>query len=179
MKVKELTNKVFKNKIGRIVSLILIAVIAVTTVILFTNQKEQHVDTTYLVATLEKASEMTTAKLNYTGMSEFEDDGVPFISKSDFIMVYKATARAGIDVKEVKITSDDVNHTVYITLPQAKVLDVKVDSGSIKYFDTKFALFNLDEKEDASKAQALAEKKRKKKLPIWEYWSWQMNRQKL
>ena len=47
-------------------------------------------------------------------------------------MVYEATARAGIDVK--------------------------VNMDSIKYFDEKFALLNVDYKEDANRATSLAEK---------------------
>ena len=48
---------------------------------------------------------------------------------------------------------------INIQIPKAVIQDVKVDASSIKYYDEDFALFNLDEKEDANKAIALAEKK--------------------
>lgn len=127
-------------------------------------EPEQTLDTTYIIAKLEKSSELTTAKLNFTGISEFKDSGIAFISKSDFIMVYEATARAGIDVKDIKVVADDINHVVWLTLPEAEVLDVKVDMNKIKYFDEKFSLFNVDAKEDANKANALAEEEAKKEL---------------
>jgi len=79
-------------------------------------------------------------------------------------MVYEATARAGIDVKEVKIEQDDFKPIVWVTIPKAKVLDVKVDTSSIKYLKTEFALVNPNPKEDANNANTLAEKDAKKEV---------------
>jgi len=113
---------------------------------------------------LKKSSELTTAKLTYTGLSEYKDTGISFINRSDFIMVYQATARAGIDVKEILVNADKITKTVWITIPKAKILEVKVNMNSIKYFDEKFALLNVDYKEDANKATALAEEEAVKEL---------------
>ena len=162
--IKGLVGKILKNKIGRIICLVLVAAIILTVVAVCSYKPEQTLDTTYIIAKLEKSSELTTAKLNFTGMSEFKDSGIAFISKSDFIMVYEATARAGINVKDIKVVADDINHVVWLTLPQAEILDVKVDMNKIKYFDEKFSLFNVDAKEDANKANALAEEEAKKEL---------------
>ena len=157
--------KVFlKTKAGAITCLVLIGAILLTVVGIALYKPEQTLDTSYIIARLEESSELTTAKLHYTGMSEFKDSGIVFINRSDFIMVYEATARAGIDVKEIKVEADKLTRTVWLTIPEAKILDVKVDSGSIKYFDEKFSLFNLDEKDDANKATALAEEKAKLEL---------------
>lgn len=161
---KKVIGKILKNKIGRIICIVLVVAIALSVVAICSYEPEQTVDTTYIIAKLEKSSELTTAKLNYTGMSEFKDKGIAFISKSDFIMVYEATARAGIDVKEIKVKADDKNHIIWLTIPEAKILDVKVDMNKIKYFDEKFSLFNVDAKEDANKANALAEEEAKKEL---------------
>ena len=97
-------------------------------------------------------------------MSEYKDTGISFINRADFIMVYQANARAGIDVKEVQIETDDISKIIWITIPNAKILDVKVATDSIKYFDEKFALLNVDYKEDANKATALAEQEAIKEL---------------
>lgn len=162
--VGKLLGKILKNKIGRIICIVLVAAIVLAVVAVCSYEPEQSLDTTYIIAKLEKSSELTTAKLNFTGMSEFKDSGIAFISKSDFIMVYEATARAGVDVKDIKVEADDINHIVWLTLPKAKILDVKVDMNKIKYFDEKFSLFNVDAKEDANKANALAEEEAKKEL---------------
>lgn len=121
------------------------------------NEKAE-VNSEYVNALLEKASELTSAKLNYTGMTEYKDTGIPIINKSDFIMVYEATARAGIDMKDVKVEVDDKKKIVRLSIPKAEVLDVKVKASSIKYFDEKFALLNVNEKEDSNRAIDLAEK---------------------
>lgn len=156
MKIKEILKNFFKNKIVFFL-LIVICIICIGYFAFFHN-KEAEVDTTYIIAKLEKSSELTTAKLKYTGMSEYKDTGLIFINKADFIMVYEATARAGIDVKEIQVQVDNVTRTVWITIPKAKILEVKVNMDSIKYFDEKFALLNVDYKEDANRATSLAEK---------------------
>lgn len=119
---------------------------------------QARVDTHYVDALLTKASELTSAKFNYTGMTRYEDEGVPVINKASFIMVYKATARAGIDMDKVGVQVDDAAKTVTLSIPKAEVLDVNVDSSSIEYFDEGFAIANLDQKEDSNRAIALAKK---------------------
>ena len=143
---------------------IYLAIIAILLITIFIYNGKAKVNTDYLVTILEKSSELTTAKLNYTGISQYEDTGIPIINRSDFIMVYKATARAGIDVKKIEINQNTSNKTIYVTLPKAEVFDVKVDTSSIKYFDEGFALLNVNEKEDNNKAIALAEEAAKKEV---------------
>jgi len=160
MRIKEL----IKNKINIYILGILLFVGLIFIIYFGLNNKKQTLDITYILARLEKSSELTTSKLTYTGFSEFKDSGIKVINRSDFIMVYEATARAGIDVKDVKIEDDKITKTVWISIPKAKILDVKVDSKNIKYYDEGFALFNFNSKEDANKAVALAEESAKKDL---------------
>lgn len=126
--------------------------------------KANRVDTEYVKALITKSSELTTAKYNYTGMTEYTDSGVPVVNRSDFIMVYKATARTGIDVSQVKVRVDDSKKIVYLTLPHATVQDVNVDTSSIKYFDEGFAVVNGDSKEDNNKAIDMAKKDAKEEI---------------
>lgn len=118
--------------------------------------KQSKVDTNYVNALITKSSELTSAKFNYTGMTKYQDSGVPVVSKSNFIMVYKATARAGVDVDKVKVRVDDMRKIVHLTIPPAEVQDVNVDTSSIEYFDEGFAVANLNQKEDGNQAIALA-----------------------
>ncbi len=155
---------ILKNKVATMICLVVVVVVIVGGTIYLTRNKTSEVDTTYLGAKLEKASELTTTKLTYDGFTKYTDTGVKVINRSDFLMVYTATARAGIDVKEIIIESDKISKTIKITLPKAKILEVKVDPSTIKYYDTKLALFNFDSREDANDAQALAEKEAKKEL---------------
>jgi len=155
-KIREFISKVFQNTISRVASVaIILALISFGVFFIFNDEEE--VDTSYIIAKLENSSELTTVKLNYTGMTEYKDSGIKIINRSDFVMVYDATARVGIDVKEIRVDVDNIKNIVWLTIPKARILDVKVDSGNIKYFDEKFALFNVDSKEDANKAIYLAE----------------------
>ena len=162
--MKEIVKKMFKSKVGTIVSLSVIGLTVVLFIMIINYNDKEKVDTEYLFTKLTKASELTTAKLEYTGFSEYKDKGIAILNRSDFLMVYTANARAGIDVKEVKITSDDLSKVIWITIPKAKILSVNVDPKNIKYYDEKFSLFNFNQKEDSDRAQALAEEEAKKEL---------------
>ena len=163
--MKKIFNAVFKTTKAKVIAIAVLSVIVIGALAFpFLYEKTEKVDTNMLLATLEEASELTTAKFNYTGVTKYKDSGVKFLTKADFTMVYKATARIGIDVKEVEITADDAQKVVYIKIPKAEVLDVKVDASSIQYFSESFSLFNPDEKEDGNKAIALAEKEAKKEV---------------
>ena len=70
----------------------------------------------------------------------------------------------GIDLEKVKPEVDDANKTVWLTIPKAEIQDVKIDTSTIKYYDSGFALFNVDEKEDGNRALELAEKDAKEEL---------------
>ncbi|MDO4673193.1 MAG: DUF4230 domain-containing protein [Porphyromonadaceae bacterium] len=159
-KLRELESK--KRKLILIAAGAVVICLAAGSFMLYNRKPE--VDSEYVNALLEKASELTSAKLNYTGMSEYKDTGIPVINKSDFIMVYKATARAGIDMKDVKVEIDNKKKIVNLRIPKAEVLDVKVNAASIKYFDEKFSLLNTNEKEDSNQAIDLAEKDAKKEV---------------
>lgn len=161
-KVKECVNDIFdkvfpSKKIKLIAIVIAFLVAALLIAVPFLNQEETSVDTSYMVTLLSKSSELTTAKLHYTGLTEFKDSGIAFVNKSDFTMVYEATARIGIDLEKVEVRADDVQKVIYVSVPAVTVQDVKIDASSIKYFDQTFSLFNPDEKEDSNEAIALAE----------------------
>lgn len=159
---EEKVKKSFFKKIKILLSIIILVAIGVVVASFFFYEKQEKVSNEIVTATLEQASELTTAKLNYKGFAKYKDSGVTFINKSDFLMVYKATMRAGIDLKKVKTEVDDEKKIIWVKVPKAEIQEVKIDPSSIKYYDEKIALFNTNEKEDANKAQALAEKEAKK-----------------
>lgn len=157
--------RILKNKVVRKSFIIsVLAVVAVVFVYIFLYNKEEKITPSYLGTKLTKVGELTTVKLNYTGFLEYHDKGIPLFNKSDFLMTYEANARVGIDLEEVEIEVDNPNKLVTLSIPKAEILDVKIDPNKIKYYDTKFALFNVNEKEDGNKAQALAEEQAYKDL---------------
>ena len=126
------------------------------------KEKEPTISASYISGKLEQSSELTSAKLKYKGLIDYDDNGVTFINKGAFTMVYNATVRAGIDMKEVKTNVNESKKEITITIPKAKILEVKIDPNSIRYYDESFSLFKSDEKESANKAQTFAEKDAKK-----------------
>ena len=149
-----------KTKYKVILGIIIVAVVILVCSLLFIYNRKPEVDTEHLNLLLSKSSELTAAKLKITGISDFKDTGITFINRSDFIMVYSATIRAGINMDDVKIESNNIDK-IYITIPDAQVQEAKVDPTTIKFFDEKLALFNVNEKEDLAEAISLAEEKAK------------------
>lgn len=155
-----------KKKIKLIAIIVVIIAIVVLGFLIY--RKNYFVDTKYIHNKLEKASELTTAKLTFTGITKYSDDGIYIINRADFTMVYKASVRIGIDLSKVKVDKDVMKRKVIVTIPNANVLEVHVDPSSIEYYDTKFALLNFDSKKDSNKdsnkAQAAVEDKAKEEV---------------
>lgn len=154
-----------KRTIKRAIAIVAVAAILLTCIALyfkFFTKKEP--DTQLLAATLEKSDELTSAKLNYEGMYHYDDSGVPIWNKSSFYIVYKATARAGVNLKEVKIISDDAKKVITIRMPKATIQEVKINEDDIQFYDVGFSLFNWDARDDENRAIAKAEADAESKL---------------
>lgn len=150
--------------IRKILLILLVAIVIVLGIYFFLYNDEEEVTEDYLGTKLSKVGELTTVKLNYTGFLQYQDKGIPIFNRSDFIMTYEANARVGIDLEKVEIEVDNTNKMVSLTIPKAEIQDVKIDTSEIKYYDSDFALFNVDEKEDGNKALELAEKNTQEEL---------------
>lgn len=165
MKIKELFFKVFKTTKSKVIFGVIIALLIIFVCSLpFIYNRKSTIDTNQMNLLLSKSSELTTAKLKITAMSEFKDSGIAILNRSDFVMVYTATVRAGINMEDVRIEPNEVVKKINIYIPKAQIQEAKVDTNpeNIKFFDTKFALFNVNEKEDLAKAISLAEEEAKK-----------------
>ena len=164
-KMKEKFMKTLKNVMVKraIFMTVVILVIAIVLGIFFYNDEEE-VDNHYLGTQLEKVGELTTVKLTYTGITDYADEGIPIVNKSDFVIKYQAVARVGIRIEDVKTEVDNLKKIVWLTIPKAEIQDVHIDASDITYYDEKFSLLNFDEKEDGNKAIAKAENEAKKDL---------------
>ena len=117
--------------------------------------EEPLVDVRYVTGKLDTISELTTAELTYTGLIRYEDGDIPILTKKGFSMIYTATAKAGIDFSEIDVKVSEKK--VVITLPQADILSVQVDSDSIQFYDEQYALLNPNEKTDITDTISMAE----------------------
>ena len=65
-------------------------------------------------------------------------------------MIYDASVKAGVDLKQVQI--DIKGNNISVTLPKAEIQDITIDPGSLEFYDEKFALFNFQDREDTVEA---------------------------
>lgn len=158
LKFKTTCKKAYKNrkKIG-ILAIVMAVIVFALYIWLFVYNSEPEITTEQLNVMISESSELTSAKLNGKGYSIYEDEGIPIINRSDFMMIYDYTVRAGFDVKDVTVDVSNIAKTVTVKVPKSKILDVKVNSKSLQFYDEDFALFNVDEKEDLRSALTAAE----------------------
>ena len=114
------------------------------------KNKEPKVSATMISEQLTKCSELATARLDYRGLIQYSDGDIPLINQKSFSMVYNAKIKAGVDLGKAKVEVS--GKTVKVTLPQAEILDIMVDSESLEFYDEQFAIFNWTNKEDTAKA---------------------------
>lgn len=108
--------------------------------------KEPELTSAFVSGKLEAVSELTAARLTYTGLIKYSEGRIPFLTQNSFSMIYTANVRAGIDLQkaEVEVRED----AVVITLPECEVQSIEIDESSIEFYDERWALFNRTEKED-------------------------------
>ena len=126
--------------------------------------KEPELTSSFINGKLEAVSELTTAKLTYTGLIKYSEGSIPFLTQNSFSMIYTATVRAGIDLSKavVEITEEEV----VIMLPACEIQSVDIDEESIEFYDEKGALFNRSTKEDAIDMVSAAKEDVTKKADI-------------
>lgn len=148
-----------KKSVRPIICLALVAVIVVSLAACFIVSKsaKPKVTSELIIAKLEKASELTTAKMIYADLISYSDHKIPYLNEEAFSMTYKATVRAGFSMDQLKV--EVMNNKVIITVPEITILGIEIDESNIKFYDKKFALFKDDSKEDVIEAmkQAKAE----------------------
>lgn len=120
-------------------------------------RKTAKLSTEVVSGQLANASELVTQKLTMEGFSTYEDEGIPILSQGNFVMTYKSRVTAGIDASEISFRIDHEKRIIHVHLPQAEILSATVDPGTISYHGESIAIFNFNNKEDANKAQKLAE----------------------
>ena len=157
--IEEKKSKNFFKKLSKKAKIVcgIVIIVLIAIFVIFGINRKSTVDTAYLTELLTRSSELTTAKLTIKGLSEYHDEGVYLFNKSDFTLYYTTTIKAGINLENVKITTDSIKKKIYITIPKAEIFEAKVDTNDIKIFGSGFAIFNTNEKEDMAKAISLAE----------------------
>lgn len=104
---------------------------------------------------LSDCSELATAKLDYRGLVRYENGDIDFITKKAFTMVYDAEVRAGVDLAQARVEVS--GNAITVSLPAPQLLGIEIDPNSLEFYDSSFALFNWENKQDTAKALKAAQ----------------------
>ena len=157
-----------KTKFKVIIAVILAVVISIGSISAYkyiTSPKEESIP---LETTLEDAAELTTQKMIISDVFRSTKGTIPLINKNRFLVQYKTTITAGLDVQNAKIKETDDKIT--ITIPHCTIDEdsIKIKSSDLKIYDTNFAIMSVD-KEAVMELVGEVEKKAKKKAESDEY----------
>lgn len=157
-----------KTKFKVIIAVILAVVISIGSISAYkyiTSPKEESIP---LETTLEDAAELTTQKMIISDVFRSTKGTIPLLNKNRFLVQYKTTITAGLDVQNAKIKETDDKIT--ITIPHCTIDEdsIKIKSSDLKIYDTNFAIMSVD-KEAVMELVGEVEKKAKKKAESDEY----------
>ena len=157
-----------KTKWKVIIAVILAVVISVGSISAYkyiTSPKEESIP---LETTLEDAAELTTQKMIISDVFKSTKGNIPLINKNRFLVQYKTTVTAGMDVQKAVIKETD--DKIRISIPHCTINEdsVKIKSSDLKIYDTNFAIMSID-KEAVMELVAEAEKKAEEKAGSDEY----------
>lgn len=113
-----------------------------------------HLTATSIQEQLEQSSELATAKLEYRGLVRYENGDIDFLTKKGFTMVYDAEVRAGVDLSQAAVGVN--GRAITVRLPQAQMQGIEIDPNTIEFYDSSFALFNWENKQDTADALKVA-----------------------
>ena len=134
----------------RLTAVIVIAVVVVIVAILWKQEKEPEITSSFINNKIEAAGELTSAKMIYNGLVRYSDGEIPFLTKKAFTMIYRAQVSAGIDTEKVTASVTDSKVTVrlpggelqiewdrkkdriYMTGPAVTVFDGEIDLPDMK-----------------------------------------------
>lgn len=116
---------------------------------------DEEISADFIGQKLELLSELVTAKMTYQGVVEYTDGNIPFLTQKECLMVYQAEAKASIDLSKIEINVTE--NEVTVRVPKEVTTEIHILPDSLKFYDSKIALFNPETKEDTVAAIQLAE----------------------
>lgn len=117
-------------------------------------QEKEAITQDILQQQIQEIGELATAKYYYTNMGRYENTlqvggkNIPFTQKM-FIISYDGTVKAGVELKDIRVTLED--RVIRVVIPEAKILSHEVDMESVTVFDEKNSIFNGLATEDVTR----------------------------
>ena len=117
--------------------------------------RQPPITNTLVSERLEPMSEMTTAKLIYSGCLVKNDDK-SFFTKDQYAFTYSAEVKASLDLSKVHVDDSDPAKVI-ITIPNKVNTSVKVDTDSMELLFENRGIFKKESIQDGVNAVNTAE----------------------
>ena len=138
-----------------IVILLIICVTSVTTALvmkkLYTDTKQTSITSEFVEQQISEISELATLHHHYRKNANFQDakrllEYIPDwrINKSikEFSLVYQGDVKLGYDLKDIRILVEPNTQSIFIYLPEPRILSHSIDFESIQILWEKQGWFN-------------------------------------
>jgi len=168
MKILDTLGKSKKAIGGVIAIIVLVIAIFFAGVHYASGSNNDKITSTTIKNQLTEINELALYSYDYSKVGKFSNKlsfngwKIPLTQKN-FIITYDGSIKAGIDLKQAKISID--NDQLNITLPAAKILSHEIDENSIEVYDESSNIFNQISINDY-KSFATKEKKKNEKEAI-------------
>ena len=168
MKILDTLGKSKKAIGGVIAIIVLVIAIFFAGVHYASGSNNDKITSTTIKSQLTEINELALYSYDYSKVGKFSNKlsfngwKIPLTQKN-FIITYDGSIKAGIDLKQAKISID--NDQLNITLPAAKILSHEIDENSIEVYDESSNIFNQISINDY-KSFATKEKKKNEKEAI-------------
>lgn len=168
MKILDTLGKSKKAIGGVIAIIVLVIAIFFAGVHYASGSNNDKITSTTIKNQLTEINELALYSYDYSKVGKFSNKlsfngwKIPLTQKN-FIITYDGSIKAGIDLKQAKISID--NEQLNITLPAAKILSHEIDENSIEVYDESSNIFNQISINDY-KSFATKEKKKNEKEAI-------------
>ena len=167
MKILDTLGKSKKAIGGVIAIIVLVIAIFFAGVHYASGSNNDKITSTTIKNQLTEINELALYSYDYSKVGKFSNKlsfngwKIPLTQKT-FIITYDGSIKAGIDLKQAKISID--NDQLNITLPAAKILSHEIDENSIEVYDESSNIFNQIVLTIINLLQLKKRKKMKKKL---------------
>ena len=161
MKILDTLGKSKKAIGGVIAIIVLVIAIFFAGVHYASGSNNDKITSTTIENQLTEINELALYSYDYSKVGKFSNK--LSLTQKTFIITYDGSIKAGIDLKQAKISID--NEQLNITLPAAKILSHEIDENSIEVYDESSNIFNQISINDY-KSFATKEKKKNEKEAI-------------
>lgn len=131
--------------VKKLTALVIIVAVAAGGFVAYRYFAQSEVSRIPLKTILQDASELTTQTLVITDCFEDSKGDIPLLTKNKYIVKYRGTVDAGLDLSEAEVSED--SSCIRVTIPHCTIDEqsVNVRAEDIDPMDANFAILNPDE----------------------------------